>query len=72
MVGADSCCVQVSPALQPGSPSVHHELFFNQGIYLLENMNLRELARDRVYEFLFVCTPLQIRVRQGRPYGQSP
>jgi len=67
MVGADSCCVQVSPALQPGSPSVHHELFFNQGIYLLENMDLRELARDRVYEFLFVCTTLQIKGATGSP-----
>lgn len=67
MAGADSCCVQVQPALKPGSPSVHHELFLHEGIYLLENMDLRELARDRVYEFLFVCPTLRIKGATGSP-----
>jgi hypothetical protein len=48
MAGADSCCVQVQPALKPEAGNVHHELFFG-GVFMLENMDLRELARDRVY-----------------------
>ena len=45
---------------------MHHELFLHEGIYLLENMDLRDLARDRVYEFLFVCpTLLRLSVSKG-------
>jgi len=46
---------------------VHHELFLHEGIYLLENMDLRDLARDRVYEFLFVCPTLRIKGLTGSP-----
>ena len=67
MAGADSCCVQVQPSLNPAAGSVHHELFLHEGIYLLENMDLRELARDRVYEFLFVCTTERIKGATGSP-----
>ena len=66
MAGADSCCVQVQPPLKPGTASVHHELFF-QGIFLLENMDLRELARDRVYEFLYINLPERIKGATGSP-----
>jgi len=66
MVGADSCCVQVQPALKPGSGNVHHELLFN-GVFLLENMDLRELARDRVYEFLYVNLTERIKGATGSP-----
>ena len=66
MVGADSCCVQVSPALRPGE-SVHHELFFHEGIFLLENMDLLELARDQVYEFLYLNLTERIKGATGSP-----
>jgi kynurenine formamidase len=66
MVGADSCCVQVQPALKPGSGNVHHELLFN-GVFLLENMDLRELARERVYEFLYVNLTERIKGATGSP-----
>jgi kynurenine formamidase len=67
MTGADSCCVQVMPALVPGSVSPHLELFLKQGITMIENMNLQELARDRVYEFLLIAPPLRIRGATGSP-----
>ena len=66
MVGADSCCVQVQPALKPGAGNVHHELLFN-GVFLLENMDLRELARDRVYEFLYLNLTERIKGATGSP-----
>jgi kynurenine formamidase len=66
MVGADSCCVQVQPALKPEAGNVHHELFFN-GIFMLENMDLRELARDRVYEFLYLNLTERIKGATGSP-----
>jgi len=30
-------------------------------------MELRDLARDRVYEFLFVCTTLRVKGATGSP-----
>jgi len=65
MVGADSCCVQVMP--RTGSDRVHHILFFEEGIPLLENMELREVARDQAYEFLFLNLTLRIKGATGSP-----
>jgi kynurenine formamidase len=53
IVGADSCCVEVRP--NPGTESVHHLLFLEQGIPILENLDLIELANDRTYEFLLIA-----------------
>ena len=66
MAGADSCCVQVQPSAAPNAGNVHHELFF-AGIFLLENMDLRELARDRVYEFLYLNLTERIKGATGSP-----
>ena len=66
MVGADTCCVQSMPAVNPDPHNVHHELLFG-GVYILENMDLSALARDRVYEFLYVTLPERIRGATGSP-----
>ncbi len=65
MVGADSCCVQIMPPTASGN--VHHLLFFTEGIFLLENMDLTELTRDQVYEFLFLCLTERIKGATGSP-----
>jgi kynurenine formamidase len=44
---------------------VHTKLLIENGIYLLESIYLEEIARDRVYEFLFVMLPLKIRGATG-------
>jgi kynurenine formamidase len=66
MAGADSCCVQSQPPVMPGPRTVHHELL-NNGVLMLENMDLRELARDRVYEFLYVNLTERIKGATGSP-----
>ena len=66
MVGADSCCVTIQPPTRPELGNVHHELFFG-GVTMLENMDLRELARDRVYEFLYVNLTERVRGATGSP-----
>lgn len=66
MAGADSCCVQVQPPITPGPRTVHHELLLN-GVLMLENMDLRELARDRVYEFLYLNLTERIKGATGSP-----
>ena len=66
MVGADSCCVTIQPPAKPDDGNVHHELLFG-GVGMLENMDLRELARDRVYEFLYLNVTERIRGATGSP-----
>ena len=65
MVGGDSCCVQVMPPTASGN--VHHLLFFQEGIPLLENMELKDVARDQVYEFLYLNLTERIKGATGSP-----
>lgn len=54
-VGADTFALEVMPHETAGqSFPVHQELIPKHGIYILENMDTRELAKDKGYEFLFV------------------
>ncbi len=54
-VGADNWALEVIPAEDPEQLfPVHPELLAKHGVYILENMDTRELASDKVYEFLFV------------------
>ncbi|MFH1087212.1 MAG: cyclase family protein, partial [Chloroflexota bacterium] len=46
---------------------VHKELIRQGGIYILEQLDMEELARDMVYEFLFIVAPLGIQGGSGSP-----
>jgi kynurenine formamidase len=46
---------------------VHQELLMRNGIFMLENLDLRSLAADRVYEFMFIFTPLPFKGASGSP-----
>jgi kynurenine formamidase len=67
--GSDTETYEVQPAPDRGSPAnpqpVHTYLLIELGIYLMESLDLEELAADRVYEFLFVALPLKIRGGTG-------
>ena len=67
--GTDTETYEVQPAPDRGRPAnpqpVHTKLLIENGIYLLESLYLEELARDHVYEFLFVALPLKIRGATG-------
>jgi kynurenine formamidase len=45
----------------------HIDLRVHHGIPLLEFMTFTELAKDEVYEFLFVLTPLRLKGSTGSP-----
>jgi len=62
--GSDTVAFEKVPA--PSMP-VHVHLLVEQGIHIIEALNLEELAADRVYEFLFIATPLKIRGATGSP-----
>lgn len=46
---------------------VHRLLLTRRGVQIMESMNLEELARDRVYEFVFIALALPIRGATGSP-----
>jgi kynurenine formamidase len=67
--GTDTETYEVQPAPDPGPTGnpqpVHTLLLIENGVYLMESLDLEELARERVYEFLFVALPLKIRGATG-------
>ena len=66
-VGADSQTVEVIESMPPEDIPFHFIVIRDLGIYLLENLNLEELARDKVYEFLFIVAPLLLTSGAGSP-----
>jgi kynurenine formamidase len=68
VVGADNWGVEVSPNPNAslGGP-VHQLLLARNGIYLHENLNTSELARDNVYEFAYIFVPLPLKGATGSP-----
>ena len=67
--GSDTETFEVQPAPDRGTPAnpqpVHTLLLIERGIYILESLDLEELARAGVREFLFVALPLAIRGATG-------
>ena len=61
-IGADNVGVESKPR---GAMSLHVVALRDLGIYFLENINLDELVRDKVYEFLFVGAPLRLTGATG-------
>ena len=60
-VGADTWGVEVIPGENEKILYRVHQILINfNGIYLLENMDTRELAKDQAYEFMFVLGPARI------------
>jgi kynurenine formamidase len=66
LIGADTATVEISPNpdLQVSLP-IHQIMLVVNGIHLLENLKLDELATKRVYEFAFIVEPLKIQGGTG-------
>ena len=66
LVGSDNWPVEVAPNPDPQiSLPVHQIMLVVNGIHLLENMKLDELAAKRVHQFAFMMQPLKIRGGSG-------
>ena len=67
--GTDTETYEVQPAPDPGPTGnpqpVHTALLIESGVYIMESLDLEELARQRIYEFLFVALPVKIRGATG-------
>ena len=64
LTGADTTAYEVVPSK---SMEVHVFLLAEQGIQIMEMLNLEELARERVYCFLSIVIPLRIKGGTGSP-----
>jgi kynurenine formamidase len=66
LVGSDTATVEVSPNPDPQlSLPVHQIMLVVNGIHLLENLKLDELAAKRIHEFAFIVQPLKIQGATG-------
>ncbi len=62
--GSDTVAFERTPS---PAMSVHAHLLVESGIHIIEVLNLEELARDRIYEFVFIAAPMNIRGATGAP-----
>ena len=65
LVGADNTAVEISPNPDGLAGPVHQIMLVVNGIHLLENIRLDELASRRVYEFALILQPLKIQGGTG-------
>jgi len=66
--GHDSLTYEwLAPGAGHSNLPVHLIMLVKHGIHLIENLNLEQLAADRVYQFLFVCLPLKVIGGTGSP-----
>ena len=66
-IGADNAAVEVWPLETPGWATIHRLMLRDLGGYIIEFLNLEDLARDESAEFLFVAAPLRITGGVGSP-----
>lgn len=66
LTGSDTMVYELTTPNTSALP-VHGYLLVDEGISIMEMLNLEELARDRVYEFLFVVAPLRLIGGTGSP-----
>jgi kynurenine formamidase len=62
--GSDTVAFEHVPSAEM---SVHVHLLVESGIHIIECLNLEELARDQVREFLFVASPMKLEGGTGAP-----
>ncbi len=67
-VGADNHALEVEPGETPGVLfPVHQHLIVNQGIYIIENMKLDELAERRIFESTLIMLPTKFKGATASP-----
>jgi kynurenine formamidase len=69
-VGADNMAWDAPDDRDPETGATlfaHVYLLPQKGVYIIENLNLEELARDRRWEFAFVGIPLKFQGATGSP-----
>ena len=66
LVGSDNSAIEITPNPDPQlAGPVHQIMLVVNGIHLLENLKLDELAARRLYEFALIVEPLKIQGGTG-------
>jgi kynurenine formamidase len=66
--GLDQFATDPLPFEFPGEAlPMHIAMLTKAGIRLMENVNMEEIVRERIYEFLTIAAPLKIRGGTGSP-----
>ena len=70
-IGADqpTCELRIKVGSREGGLPLHRYALRDLGVYILENLDLEELAKDKVYEFLFMGAPLRLIHATGSPWN---
>jgi kynurenine formamidase len=68
LVGADNFGIESFPSKDPENfVPVHTYLLAERGVSLVEALWLEDLAKDQVYEFVFIATPMKMRGATASP-----
>jgi kynurenine formamidase len=68
LVGGDNWAVEAVPGEDRERPFECHQWWITMnGIYIHENLDLEQLAADRVYEFAYIFSPLRLKGATGSP-----
>ena len=71
-LGADNHAVEVLPNEVEGIVfPVHQHTLVSQGVYLIENLKLDELAQKQLYETTMILLPTKYRGATGSPAESS-
>ena len=66
LVGSDNWAIEVSPNPDKELSLPGHQIFLViNGVHILENLKLEELAAKKVYEFAFTLQPLKMQGASG-------
>ncbi|MGE0880517.1 MAG: cyclase family protein [Acidimicrobiia bacterium] len=66
-VGSDNAAVECIPFHDNDFMHVHRILLVDYGIYMLEFLNLSDLAKDKTYEGFMTVSPLKVTGATGSP-----
>jgi kynurenine formamidase len=67
-IGSDNMAVEVLPNPDRGmAMPVHQHVLVESGVYLIENLALEELARERIYSFCFILLATKYKGATGCP-----
>ncbi len=66
-VGSDSFAMEPFPPINNRLAEIHAIFLMKHGIYMFENLDLRTLSDEKVYEFAFSFSPIPFVGAQGSP-----
>jgi len=65
LMGVDQAAFECDSPDSTNPHPVHEYMLIQNGIHIMEFVYLENLAKDKVYEFMFVVTPLKIKGATG-------